>query len=292
MAIFLGAEQQAGAHLAGVPDAAARRTPARALRRRWLLGAIAPALLVALWWLSSATGWANPALLPSPGRVATAGWSFFFGDNAATLPGVVRFDGAGWSHLSASLTRWLSAFAAAAIVGFVVGLALGRSARVAALLDPLVNALRAVPLYAWLPIMLVWFGIGENAARALIFLGALWPVLIATADGVARVSRAHVETARMLGTRRRDLWRRVHLPAALPEIVTGLRLSLTLSWMTVIVAELTGTSTGVGAMMNAARETANIAQIVVGMVVFASIGLLADVVLRRSSRRFTRWAAS
>jgi sulfonate transport system permease protein len=94
----------------------------------------------------------------------------------------------------------------------------------------------------------------------------------------------------MLGTPRRDLWRKVYLPSALPEVVTGLRLSLTLAWTCVIVGELTGTDRGVGAMMNAAREVGRTEQVLVGIVVFAAVGLLFDVVLRRTTRRWVRWA--
>ena len=200
------------------------------------------------------------------------------------------YTGAGWYHLSASLARCAVAWAAAVAAGITLGLALGLSRLVSDLLDPLLNALRAVPLYAWLPLTLVWFGFGEGAARSLIFIGAFWPVLVATSASVGRVPRAHLETARMLGTPPHRLWRRVHLPASLPEIVTGLRLSLTLAWTCVIVGEVTGTSRGVGAMMNAARETSSTDQIVVGILVFAVIGFTADRLLRLAARRTLRWS--
>jgi len=261
-------------------------------RRRWrrALGVVVPLLLLGGWALASGLVWISPGLLPAPWTVAEAGRDFFFGERRTTLAGVVAFDGAGWGHVGASIFRCLVSFSLAVVVGISAGLALGLSRWVADFFDPVLNALRAVPLYAWLPISLVWFGIGEGAARALIFIGALWPVLIATADSVARVPRAHIETARMLGTPRQRLWRRVYVPSALPEIVTGLRLSLTLAWMCVIVGELTGTSTGVGAMMNAARETGRIEEIVVGMFVFAVVGYGADLVLRMLTRRWVRWA--
>jgi len=254
------------------------------------LGVVVPLALLGVWFAVSAGGAISISILPPPQRVATAAWEFFFGDSRVTLPGVVPFVGSGGLHIGASVVRCLVSFALAIVVGVIVGLGLGLSRWVSDLLDPLVNALRAVPLYAWLPIALVWFGIGETAARVLIFIGALWPVLIATADGVGRVPRGHIETARMLGTPGRRLWRRVYLPSALPEIVTGLRLSLTLAWMCVVVGELTGTTTGVGAMMNAARESGRIDQIVVGMLVFAVIGLIADLLLRMIARPFIRWS--
>jgi len=106
-----------------------------------------------------------------------------------------------------------------------------------------------VPITAWAPIALVWFGLGKGAARYLVFIGAVSPIVVATADSTARVPRQLVDTARMLGTRPRELARRVYIPFALSGIVTGLRLGLTLGWTSVIVGELTGQSRGLGAMM-------------------------------------------
>lgn len=261
-----------------------RRQPLRAL------GVLAPLALLALWAWVSATGIVSTRLLPSPATVAEAMVDFFTGTSTVTLAGVVPFAGAGVDHLSASLARCAVSWVLAVAAGLVVGLLLGVSGVARALLDPVLNALRAVPLFAWLPLVLIWFGIGESSARALIFLGALWPVLVAVGDSTARVPRAYVETARMLGTPRRQLWRRVYLPSALPEVVTGLRLSLTLAWTCVIVGELSGVGTGVGAMMNAARESGRTEQVLVGIVVFAVVGLLADTVLRAGTARWVRWA--
>ncbi len=152
------------------------------------------------------------------------------------------------------------------------------------------QALRSIPITAWLPISLVWFGLGEGAARYLVFVGAVFPIVIATGDSAARVPRSLVDAALMLGTSRRALARRVYVPAALPGIVTGLRLGLTLGWMSVIVGEITGQTSGVGAMMFAAKEIGRLDHILVGMVTFAVIGLIGDVTLRAASRRLVAWS--
>ncbi len=276
----------ASATRTGPPPARSRPRPRR------LLGVLAPVVLLALWAAASEGGLVSTRLLPSPLTVADALRAFFLGDSTVTLTGVVPFAGAGPDHLAASLARCAVSWALAVAVGVVVGLLLGVSRLARDLLDPVLNALRAVPLFAWLPLVLIWFGIGESSARALIFLGALWPVLVAVGDSTARVPRAHVETARMLGTPRRDLWRKVYLPSALPEVVTGLRLSLTLAWTCVVVGELSGVTTGVGAMMNAARESGRPEQVLVGILVFATVGLLADLALRVLTGRWVRWASS
>ena len=267
--------------------------PARRRRlgigRRRLLGLVVPVALVGVWQVVISAGWISRRILPTPFSVAVAARDFFDGPSQETLPGVVPFRGAAIEHLSASITRWLVAYALAVGVGLALGLGIGLSRRVADLLDPLVQALRSIPIFAWLPLALVWFGLGEGAARYLVFVGALWPIVVATGDAVSRVPRGYVETALMLGTHRRDLARRVYLPAALPGIVTGLRLGMTLGWMSVIVAELTGTRLGIGAMMNAARETGRLDQILVGMVCFALVGLIGDFTLRGLTRRYVAW---
>jgi len=249
-----------------------------------------PALLVGVWALASAAGWISPRLLPSPADVGRAGWDFVAGEGGATFPGVTPFEGAAGRHISASVRRWLSAYVLAVGAGLGVGLGIGLSRTGARLFDPLVQALRSVPVTAWLPIALVWFGLGEGAARYLVFVGAVFPIIVATADSTSRVPAMLVDSARMLGTPRRSLAHRVYLPAALPGIVTGLRLGLTLGWMSVIVGELTGTDRGVGAMMFAAREVGRLDQIIVGMITFALIGLLGDVVLRAATRPFVAWS--
>ena len=259
-------------------------------RGRRLLGLLLPIGLLVVWQVAVLLEVRDRNRLPAPVDVLVALQEFFLTPSRPVLSGVVPFVGAGWQHLGASLERTGVSWALAVPVGLMLGLGLGLSRWFGDLTDPLLNALRAVPLFAWLPLIIVQFGIGESSARILVFIGALWPVVISTADGVARVPRQHIETARMLGTPRALMWQRVYLPSALPEILTGLRLSLTLAWTCVVVGELTGITWGVGAMMNAARERSGTDQIVVGILVFAVVGLAADRLLRLISRRWVRWA--
>lgn len=277
---------------AAVPGVVAAPATARSGRRqaRTLLGVVAPLAVLLAWQAAWQLELRPRTILPSPRQVLTAADSFFFGHDTVTLSGIVPYEGAAWLHISASLERCATTWLLAVAIGLLLGLGLGLSRWIADLLEPMTNALRAVPLFAWLPLAAVQFGIGETPARVLIFVGALWPVVVATTDSVARVPRRHVETARMLGTARTRLWRRVYLPSALPEIVTGLRLSLTLAWTCVMVGELLGVSHGIGAMMIAAREAGATDQIIVGVVLFAVIGYSGDRLLRLLARPFVRWS--
>jgi NitT/TauT family transport system permease protein len=258
--------------------------------RRVVTGLAVPALLLVLWSILSATGALPPRLFPTPVDLAHTARDFVVAPKRVSVPGVIPFKGAAVEHTRATLGRWAAGYLIAVCVGLPLGLSLGLSRWMAAAVDPLFNAIRSVPITAWLPIALVWFGIGDGGARFLIFIGGVSPIVVATADSAARVPRQLVDTARMLGTRPRDLARRVYLPSALPGIVTGLRLGLTLSWTSAIVAELTGQSKGLGAMMTAAREVSRLDQIVVGMITFAVIGLIGDLLLRTLSRPLVRWA--
>jgi ABC-type nitrate/sulfonate/bicarbonate transport system permease component len=282
------------AQLAAVSGVIVAPATARSGRRRSrrLLGVIVPLLLLVGWQLAWQHELRPRTILPSPHQVLTAADAFFFGHNTVTLSGIVPFKGAAWLHISASLERCVSTWVLAVGVGLVLGLGLGLSRWVADLLEPVTNALRAVPVFAWLPLAAVQFGIGEPPARTLIFIGALWPVVVATTDSVARVPRTHIETARMLGTPRYRMWRRVYLPSALPEVVTGLRLSLILAWTCVIVGELLGVSRGIGAMMISAREAGATDQIIVGVFLFAIIGYAGDRLLRLAARPLIRWSDS
>ena len=258
--------------------------------RRVAIGIAFPAVLVAVWSILSATGVVSDRLLPPPAKVVDSAGQFVVAPGRPPVPGIVPFKGAAAKHVRASVSRWVVAYAVAVCVGLPLGLGLGLSRWMSAAVDPLFQAIRSVPITAWLPIALVWFGFTEGAARFLVFIGAVSPIVVATADSTARVPRQLVDTARMLGTNPRRLARRVYLPAALPGIVTGLRLGLTLGWTSLIVGELTGTNRGLGAMMNAARELNRLDQILVGMVTFALIGFAGDLLLRKLARPFVRWA--
>jgi len=253
-------------------------------------GLLLPLTLLVVWSGLAASGAVSPRLLPPPWDVVRALGDFIFAPSRGVIAGVVPFEGAALLHVSASVGRLAVAFGIAAAVGIPLGLALGLSRRFASYVDPLVQSLRPVPIFAWLPLAFAWFGLGEGSARALIIIGALFPIVVSTADGVSRVPRVFRERALALGTPRRRLLWQVHLPAALPSVVTGLRLGVTLGWMSVVVGELTGTRHGVGVMMFAAREVGRLDRVMVGILCFAVLGVLSDLAIRTVFRPLTAWS--
>lgn len=266
-----------------------RRSGARRLGRLGL-GLVVPLALLTAWQVAGSTG-SLQVYVPTPVEVGEALVRFFTpGPVRSGLPGTVAFDGQGWLHVGASLRLLLSSYAIAVLIGVPAGAALALSPLFRSLTDPMVHGLRAIPIFAWLPLSIVWFGLGGGSARFLVVIGAVFPILVATADAVSRVPSGWVETARMLGTPRRDLLRRVYLPAALPGVVVGCRLGVSLGWMSVIVGEFSGAREGVGAMMQVARQTGRLDEIVVGMLCFALLGLASDTAIRLLTARWTRWA--
>lgn len=268
--------------------ASSPEAPARRARRA--AGVAGPVAILVLWQLSTTTGWLSSDTLPPPSDVAAALWDFVFGSSGRSLPGVIPFDGSAGTHVGASVYRLASAYLLAVLVALPVGLLLGTSQWARATLDPVIQALRPIPIFAWLPLAITWFGLGGGAARYLVFIGAVFPIIVNTADGTSRVPRGWVTAARTLGARGPALFRHLYLPAALPSIVTGLRLGMSLGWMSVIVGELTGTRRGIGVMMTTARETGRLDRVIVGMICFAVLGSLSDLVIRSVARPFTGWA--
>ncbi len=258
--------------------------------QRVAIGAALPIAVVGVWSVLSATGVLSDDLFPSPMELLRTARAFVVAPKRPPVPGVIPFKGAAVMHIRATVGRLGLAYLIAVLVGVPLGMGLGLSRWMSAAVDPVFHAVRSVPITAWLPIALVWFGLGEGTARFLVFIGAVSPIVVATADSTARVPRQLVDTARMLGTRPRELARRVYLPAGLPGIVTGMRLGLTLGLTSGIVGELSGQSSGLGAMMFAAREVSRLDQIIIGMATFALIGLAGDLLLRAASRPLVRWA--
>ena len=194
------------------------------------------------------------------------------------------------THLIASASRVYGAFLLAAVVALPLGMLIGRVKIARELLDPMLQVLRPVPVTAWLPLSMIVFGLGPKSAFFLVALGAFFPILLNTIFGVRSVEPRLFEAAAMLGTRPAAMFPRVVLPAALPGIFTGLRLGLGLSWVVIVVGEMTGVQTGLGAMIMDARQLSRTEIIIDGMVVIGAAGFLSDQAVQLLGRRLLRWS--
>ena len=193
-------------------------------------------------------------------------------------------------HLWKSFTRVYAGFFAAALVAIPLGLLIGRIASIRRLVDPTLQLLRPVPVTAWLPLSMIFFGIGPNAAIFLVFLGAFYPIVFNTTFGVRSVDVRLFEAAAMLGCKGPSLFRQVVLPAALPSILNGLRLGHGFAWILIVVGEMTGVQQGLGATIMDARMLSRSELVIAGMVVIGVAGFVTDRVLVMLNNRLLQWS--
>ena len=189
-----------------------------------------------------------------------------------------------------SLERVTTGFLLGALVAIPVGVMMGRFSMLDQLVDPLIQLLRPIPPIAWIPLALAWFKIGFASIVFIIFIGALFPILLNTIDGVKRVNRTWIEASTMFGATELQTLGKVILPASMPTIWTGLRVGFGIAWMSVVAAEmLPGTSSGLGYLIIYSYNFGQLQVTVAGMVVIGLIGLFVDTLLRSIEKRQFAW---
>nr|WP_238313521.1 ABC transporter permease [Methylobacterium crusticola] len=253
--------------------------------REPLLAVALPLALGLLWHLATA---GRPySLIPPPAEVWTE-----LRDLAVGGINDDAFSGTLMTHLLASLARVFGGFGLAVLCALPLGLLIGRVPLVRELLDPTFQVLRPVPVTAWLPLAMILFGLGPRSAYFLVFLGAFYPILVNTVFGVRSVEPRLFEAAAMLGCRGSAQFARVVLPAALPSIFTGLRLGLGFAWVVIVVGEMTGVPTGLGALIMEARQLSRTEIVICGMVVIGLSGFVSDRIVSLIGRRLLAWSPS
>lgn len=243
------------------------------------LGLVVPALLLGLWELSAVQGWARPNLLPPPSAVL------------ATLLDLAR-RGELWGHIEITLVRVLFGFLIGIAAGTLLGALTGYSRLWRQLLDPMLQALRAIPSIAWVPLFILWLGIFETAKVTLIAVGVFFPVYLNLMAGIADVDRRLVEVGRVYRFTPWSLIRRILIPATLPAYITGLRGGLGLGWMFVVAAEIMGASEGLGFLLIDGEQTGRPATIIASILLFAILGKLTDLTLAQLGHRMLAWQDS
>ena len=249
--------------------------------RQFSLSLLSVGLLLLLWWAITALGLVAPLFLPPPQVVL---------QKLILIASPQGFmDATLWQHLGASLARMLVALFFAALIGIPVGIAMGLSPAIRGLLDPLIELYRPVPPLAYLPLMVIWFGIGETSKILLIYLAIFAPVVLSTVAGVRHAQQVRLRAAASLGATRWQQLRWVILPGALPEILTGLRIGLGVGWSTLVAAELIAATRGLGFMVQSAGEFLATDVVLAGIAVIAVIAFGLELSLRALQRRLTPW---
>ncbi|MGJ3443639.1 taurine ABC transporter permease TauC [Pseudomonas sp. Je.1.5.c] len=251
----------------------------RPLSTRWI-SALTLTALLALWWLVTAAGWVEPLFLPSPADILAKAW---------VLLTQGYMDASLWQHLGASLGRIGLALAAATLTAIPVGIAIGYNRIARGILDPLIEFYRPIPPLAYLPLIVIWCGIGELSKVLLIYLAIFAPIAIATATGVRTVDPAKLRAAQSLGASKAQLIRHVILPSALPDILTGIRIGLGVGWSTLVAAELIAATSGLGFMVQSASQFLVTDVVVLGILLIALIAFALEMGLRALQRKLVPW---
>ncbi|WP_338799045.1 taurine ABC transporter permease TauC [Pseudomonas monteilii] len=257
------------------PVATARRQRST----RWISTLTLTSLLL-VWWLVTAAGWIEPLFLPSPGDILAKAW---------TLLTQGYMDASLWQHLGASLGRIGLALVAAPLTAIPVGIAIGYNRVARGILDPLIEFYRPIPPLAYLPLIVIWCGIGELSKVLLIYLAIFAPIAIATATGVRTVDPAKLRAAQSLGATKAQLIRHVILPSALPDILTGIRIGLGVGWSTLVAAELIAATSGLGFMVQSAAQFLVTDVVVLGILLIALIAFALEMGLRALQRKLVPW---
>jgi NitT/TauT family transport system permease protein len=242
-----------------------------------ILGSVAVALFLLTWELVGNTfQWVNPMFMSAPSLIWKAGVQLFA-------------SGEIWNDLRVSGIEFAWGYFLSVVVGVPFGIAIGWYKRFAYTCDPFVNAMNATPRVALLPLVIIWLGIGILSKVGIIFLGAVFPLLINTRDGVKTTPHNLLNAARSFGASEWQIFRSVVIPSTVPFILTGLRLAVGRALIGVMVGELYAATAGIGFMITVAGATFQTDKVFVGVLIFAISGMVATELIDRAERRFDRW---
>jgi len=247
--------------------------------------AVFPVILLAVWQVCAQIGLIRRSVLPAPTDVAFVWYDLVTGATDAAA----RYSGTWFDHAAASIWRVFAGFAWGVALGTLAGLLIGLSRVMERVFDPTIQVLRNIPVTAWVPLSLVFFGIGNAPAVFLIGLGAFFPAAINSTHGVRQINATLMRAARMMGANERELLIRVILPAALPSIMTGMRLSMGIAWVLVVVAEILAVRSGLGYLLNDAYLFYRNDVVIAAMLSIGLLGFISDRIVVLVRDRLLDW---
>ena len=245
-----------------------------------ILSVVTIVLLVFVWWLVTAMGWVKPLFVPSPGAIVEK----FFSTLQTGFTGTSLI-----THIGISTARVFSAFLLACVIGIPLGLAMGMSPTMRGIFDPPIEFYRPIPPLAYLPLMIIWFGIGETSKILLIFLSVFAPVVLGARSGVKSAAIEQIHAAYSFGATRWQVMRHVIMPSALPEILTAMRIGIGFGWTTLVAAEMVAATKGLGYMVLSASQFLQTPVVIMGIFVIAIIAFAFDLLMRFLERRLVPW---
>lgn len=244
------------------------------------LSALTVLVLLFAWWAVTAAGLVKPLFVPSPGDIVSRLGSIL--ENGFTGSSL-------WEHMLVSTARVFGAFLLACAIGIPLGLAMGISATARGLFDPPIEFYRPIPPLAYLPLMIIWFGIGETSKVLLIFLSVFAPVALGARAGVRSAAIEQIHAAYSFGATRWQVIRHVILPSAMPEILTSMRIGIGFGWTTLVAAEMVAATKGLGYMVLSASQFLQTSTVILGIIIIAAIAYAFDMLMRYAERRAVPW---
>lgn len=240
------------------------------------LGAILPAVLLAGWFYITSTGTLSESELPKPISV----YHVIF---------ELLHRGELWWNISASIQRVLLGYLFGVLLALLLGSLAGLNRTIHTIITPILNAIRAVPSLAWVPLILIWLGIGETPKITLIAIGAFFPVFTTVVSGIRNVDRALIEVGKAYGLKRFGIVLRIYLPAAAPQIFSGLRLGLAQAWLFLVAAELIASARGLGFLLIDSQSSARTDIVIFAIITLALLGKFTDFLLAKVEKRVLAW---
>lgn len=254
--------------------------------REWLQSLLVPAIILIGWELVVRNGSIPSGLLSSPSGIVAGLWSWAFGPAGV---GMNAYSGTLLANISNSGERVVEGYAVAIVVGVPVGLMIGYSDSFARTFDPLIQAMRPVPITAWMPVSLTLFGVSAGSAISLIALGAFYPIVVNSAMGARDVNKQFLRAALMMGATPRQIMLRVIVPSSLPAVFVGLRLGAGVAWTAVVIAEMVAVKSGLGYVLWDAYYIGRMEIVLGDMAVIGLLGFLSDRLIVAVERRVLHW---
>lgn len=246
---------------------------------------VVPLLLLLLWEGSGRMGWVSASLLPAPSRVLAMLGSWMFG----TTEAAGDITGHWWQDAASSSFRVLTGYLIAVISATTLGVAIGWWRRVEHTIEPTLQLLRPIPPVSWIPLAIIWFGIADRPAIFLVFLASFFPILLNTIHGVKSTDRNLIRAARMMGATQYQMLRYVVIPAALPSIFAGMRISIGIAWMLTVTAEMVAVKSGIGYVLWDSYYFLRYDLVIAAMISIGVLGLASDAIVKAIMNRVLHW---